>query len=136
MTSDLEDALPSLRSQEGGSGGGRRLLLRLPDALQPGAGSASGGGAGEAETLAMAQLLPVRAAMRGSFPLAGTYFQVLVVDQLTCNPPVEGFETCGMHYRAILNAYRLAKVSHFCVAQINEVFLDIDTITTPLQVQP
>lgn len=82
MTSDLEDALPSLRSQEGGSGGGRRLLLRLPDALQPGAGSASGGGAAVAETLAMAQLVPVRAAMRGSFPLAGTYFQVLVVD--TC----------------------------------------------------
>lgn len=81
VTSELEALLPALHRQQNGGVGGRHLLLRLPHPRQPkNAGGNGGGDSNNSDTLGMALLVPVRAAMHGSFPLAGTYFQVPVVD--------------------------------------------------------
>jgi hypothetical protein len=89
----------------------------------------------EAEDVAVVLLVPVRAAMRGSFPLAGTYFQARLLPLGLC--------TVLMHVTCAL--CNIIDACHICIVhvktssyanavQINEMFLAHDTVARPVQV--
>ena len=86
----------------------------------------------DADAVAAVLLVPVRAAMHGSFPLAGTYFQacVLRVRLRTIHMHADSTEelSCAVH-----EPTQSWTCSAFSM-QINEMFLAHDTVAQPVQV--
>ena len=86
----------------------------------------------DADAVAAVLLVPVRAAMHGSFPLAGTYFQacMLRLRLRTIHMHADSAEELSCAVPEPTQSWTCSAFS----MQINELFLAHDTVAQPVQV--